>query len=81
MRHHFINLCHSILLIIRFNILPKKNVLDFSNTVIYINYNDVPMKFKAWKNKMGYTNAQCAEILNLSIPTVKRLAHDKTKFK
>ncbi len=30
---------------------------------------------------MGYTNAQCAEILNVSIPTVKRLARDKTKFK
>ena len=33
-----------------------------------INYDDVPIKFKAWKDKMGYTNAQCAEILNVSVP-------------
>jgi transcriptional regulator with XRE-family HTH domain len=45
-----------------------------------INYDDVPIKFKAWKNKMGYTNAQCAEILNVSVPTVKRLLKGKTKF-
>ena len=37
-------------------------------------------KFKAWKHKMGYTNAQCAEILNVSVPTIKRLASGKTKF-
>ncbi len=29
---------------------------------------------------MGYTNAQCAEILNVSIPTVKRFLKYKTKF-
>ena len=23
-------------------------------------YDDIPIKFKAWKNKMGYTNAHCA---------------------
>ncbi|WP_297422800.1 helix-turn-helix transcriptional regulator [Clostridium sp.] len=45
-----------------------------------INYDDIPVKFKAWKKKMGYTNAQCAEILNVSIPTIKRLASGKTKF-
>lgn len=45
-----------------------------------IKYDDVPIKFKAWKEKMGYTNAQCAEILDVSVPTVKRLAHGKTKF-
>jgi len=44
------------------------------------NYTDIPIKFKAWKSKMGYTNAQCAEILNVSIPTIKRLASGKTKF-
>ena len=30
---------------------------------------------------MGYTNIQCAEILNVSITTVKRLLKRKTKFK
>lgn len=45
-----------------------------------INYNDVTIKFKAWKKKMGYTNSQCAEILNVSIPTIKRLIKGKTKF-
>ena len=44
-----------------------------------INYDDVPIKFKAWKDKMGYTNAQCADILKVSIPTVKRLASGKIK--
>lgn len=29
---------------------------------------------------MGYTNAQCADILKVSIPTVKRLLNGKTKF-
>lgn len=24
-----------------------------------INYEDVPIKFKVWKDKMGYTNTQC----------------------
>lgn len=42
-----------------------------------INYDDVPIKFKAWKKKMGYTNTQCAEILNVSVPTIKRLASGK----
>ncbi len=46
-----------------------------------INYDDIPIKFKAWKKKMGYTNAQCAEILNVSVPTIKRLINGKTKFK
>lgn len=45
-----------------------------------INYDDVPIKFKAWKYKMGYTNAQCAEILKVSVPSVKRLLKGKTKF-
>ena len=45
-----------------------------------INYDDIPVKFKAWKTKMGYTNAQCAKILDVSIPTVKRLLKGKTKF-
>ena len=45
-----------------------------------INYDDIPIKFKAWKKKMGYTNSECAEILNVSIPTVKRLLKGKTKF-
>ena len=45
-----------------------------------ISYDDVPVKFKAWKTKMGYTNAQCAKILDVSIPTVKRLLKGKTKF-
>ncbi|URZ03710.1 hypothetical protein [Clostridium felsineum] len=43
------------------------------------NYTDVPNKFKSWKKKMGYTNAQCAEILNVSIATIKRLASGKIK--
>jgi len=30
---------------------------------------------------MGYTNAQCAEILNISVPTIKRLVNGETKFK
>ncbi|CUU50879.1 hypothetical protein BCD96_004985 [Clostridium beijerinckii] len=30
---------------------------------------------------MGYTNAQCAKILNVSIPTIKKLSNGKTKFK
>lgn len=47
---------------------------------IPINYEDVPVKFKAWKEKMGYTNSECAEILNVSVPTVKRLLKGKTKF-
>lgn len=46
-----------------------------------INYADVPIKFKAWKDKMRYTNAQCAEILNVSVSTIKRLNNGKTKFK
>lgn len=46
-----------------------------------IDYDDVPNKFKEWKNKMGYNNTQCAEILNVSVPTVKRLVSGKTKFK
>ena len=46
-----------------------------------INYDDIPVKFKAWKKKMGYTNSECAEILNVSIPTIKRLLKEKTKFK
>jgi len=45
-----------------------------------INYDDIPIKFKAWKAKMGYTNAQCAKILNVSVPTVKRLSSGKTKL-
>lgn len=44
-----------------------------------INYDDVPIKFKAWKAKMGYTNAQCADILNVSVATVKRLASSRKK--
>ena len=40
----------------------------------------MPIKFKVWKAEMGYTNAQCAEILNVSVPTVKRLLKGKTKF-
>ncbi|WP_035768887.1 helix-turn-helix domain-containing protein, partial [Clostridium beijerinckii] len=55
-----------------FNNLNKKDPID---------YDDVPNKFKEWKNKMGYTNAQCAQILNVSVPTIKRLASGKTKFK
>lgn len=43
-----------------------------------INYNDVPTKFKALEKKMGYSNSECAEILNLSIPTIKRLVSGKT---
>jgi hypothetical protein len=45
-----------------------------------IHYDDVPIKFKTWKREMGYTNSECAEILNVSVPTVKRLANGKTKF-
>lgn len=44
-----------------------------------INYDDVSVKFKAWRQSMGYTNAQCAEILNLSVSTIKRLASGKIK--
>lgn len=44
-----------------------------------INYNDVPIKFKAWKEKMGYTNSECAEILNVSVATIKRVASGKIK--
>lgn len=44
-----------------------------------INYDDIPVKFKAWKTKMGYTNSECAEILNVSVPTIKRFANGKTK--
>lgn len=32
-----------------------------------ISYDDVTIKFKAKKMKMGYTSAQCAEILNISV--------------
>lgn len=39
-----------------------------------INYEDVHIKFKAWKEKIYYTNSQCAEVLNISVPTIKRLA-------
>lgn len=44
-----------------------------------INYDDIPIKFKAWKEYTGYTNAQCSEILNVSVTTVKRLASGKIK--
>ena len=43
------------------------------------NYIDISIKFKAWKSKMGYTNAKCAEVLNVSVSTVKRLASGKIK--
>lgn len=29
---------------------------------------------------MGYTNVQCADVLKVSVPTVKRLLKGKTKF-
>lgn len=44
-----------------------------------INYYDVPIKFRSWKEKMGYTNSECTEILNVSVPTVKRIASGKGK--
>ena len=44
-----------------------------------INNDDIPIKFKTWKKKMGYTNSECAEMLNVSVPTVKRLASGKIK--
>ena len=45
-----------------------------------INYDEASAKFMTLKHKMGYNNAQCPEILNVSIPTVKRLIKGKTKF-
>lgn len=58
-----------------------KEISDFSCLAENINYANVPIKFKAWKKKMDYKNAQCVEILNVSVPTVKRLLKGKTKFK
>ncbi|WP_017212186.1 helix-turn-helix domain-containing protein [Clostridium beijerinckii] len=60
--------------------LKKLGVFNTLNKNDPIDYDDVSNKFKEWKNKIGYTNAQCAEILNESVPTIKRLASGKTKF-
>ncbi len=53
-----------------FDVLKKKK---------NINYDDAHIKFKAWREKMGYTNVQYAEILHVSASTVKRLANGKIK--
>ena len=68
---------------VRFNCVIKFKKLGVFNKPLIkqeINYDEASTKFKAWKYKMSYTNAQCAEILNVSAPTVKRLVNGKTSL-
>lgn len=60
--------------------LQKLVFLNRLNKKRLIHYNNVPIKFKVWKKKIGYSNTQCAEILNVSFPIIKRLLKCKTKF-
>lgn len=60
-----------------YNMYTKFKSLGVFDDLIEINYSNIPSNLSKWKKRMNYTNKQCAEVLEVSEATYKRLVSGK----